>query len=48
MKKRVTFTLEESLIDKLKLISNETMIPQSKLVEKSIQSILLDYEKLLK
>lgn len=45
MKKRVTFTLEEELIERLKKVSQETMIPQSKLVEKAINEILKEYEK---
>lgn len=48
MKKRVTFTLDETLIEKLKETSTKTMIPQSKLVEKAIQSVLVSYEELLK
>lgn len=45
MKKRVTFTLEEELVERLKAVSEKTMIPQAKLVEKAIQEILKDYEK---
>ncbi len=45
MKKRVTFTIEEELVEKLKQVSNDTMIPQAKLVEKAIESILEQYDK---
>ena len=45
MKKRVTYTLEEELIEQLKKISEETMIPQAKLVEKAIKEVLKQYEK---
>lgn len=44
MKKRITFTLDEELIIKLKEISKETMIPQAKLVESAIKDILKKYE----
>jgi metal-responsive CopG/Arc/MetJ family transcriptional regulator len=45
MKKRVTFTLEEELIEQLKKVSEETMIPQSKLVEKAINEVIKTYGK---
>lgn len=45
MKKRVTFTLEEELVKRLKAISEQTMIPQSKLVETAINEILKKHEK---
>lgn len=45
MKKKVTFTVEEELVERLKLVSEKTMIPQSKLVEKAIEEILKEYEK---
>lgn len=44
MKKRVTYTLEEELIERLRAVSKETMIPQSKLVETSIREIVERYE----
>ncbi len=44
-KKRVTFTIEEELVEKLKEISTDTMIPQAKLVEKAIESIIEKYDK---
>ncbi len=45
MRKRVTFTLEENLIEQLKKVSNETMIPQSKLIEKALKEVLKEHEK---
>lgn len=45
MKKKVTFTVEESIVERLKLVSEQTMISQSKLVEKAIEEILKKYEK---
>lgn len=45
MKKRVTFTLEEEIIERLKQVSEETMIPQAKLVEKAILQVLESYKK---
>lgn len=45
MKKRATFTLEEELIERLKKTSEETMIPQAKLVEKAIEEVLKQYKK---
>ena len=45
MKKRVTFTLDEKLIEQLKKVSEETMIPQARLVESAIKQLLLKYEK---
>lgn len=45
MKKRVTFTLDEDLINRLREVSIETMIPQARLVEQAIQEVLNKYEK---
>ena len=45
VKKKVTFTVEEELVERMKLVSEQTMIPQSKLVEKAIEEILKEYEK---
>ncbi len=45
MKKRITFTLDEETIDKLKETSEKTMIPQSRLVEKAILEVIEKYEK---
>jgi predicted DNA-binding protein len=45
MKKRVTYTLEEELIEQLRKISEVTMIPQAKLVEKAIKEVIKEYDK---
>lgn len=45
MRKRVTYTLDVELIDRLKKVSEETMIPQSKLVEKGIRDAIAVHEK---
>lgn len=43
MRKRVTFTLDESIIEKLKETSGKTMIPQSRLVESALKEVILKY-----
>lgn len=43
MKKRVTFTLEEETINKLKELSKKTMVPQARLVEQAIKNIIEAY-----
>jgi predicted transcriptional regulator len=40
MKKRVTFTFDEELINYLKEVSEKTMIPQSRLAEQAIKEYL--------
>lgn len=40
MKKRVTFTLDESVIKQLKETSDKTMIPQARIVEQAIKEYL--------
>ncbi|MFS0983531.1 ribbon-helix-helix domain-containing protein [Enterococcus durans] len=40
MKKRVTFTLDESIIKQLKEASDKTMIPQARMVEQAIKEYL--------
>ena len=45
MKKRMTFTLDEELLAKLKEISKKTMIPQARLVEKAIENIVKEYDE---
>lgn len=45
MKKRITFTIEEEVIEQLKKLSEESMIPQAKLVEKGIKQIIEEYSK---
>jgi len=36
MKKRITFTFDKSTISRLKEVSEKTMIPQARIVEKAI------------
>lgn len=45
MKKRVTFTLDEETIIKLKETSEKTMIPQARLVERAIKEVIKMYNK---
>ncbi|HAS91585.1 MAG TPA: hypothetical protein DCS12_04890 [Clostridiales bacterium] len=45
MKKRITFTFNVELIEKLKSTSDKTMIPQSRLVEQAIKEYLEKLEK---
>lgn len=43
MKKRVTFTLDEEVVKKLKEVSDKTMIPQARLVEEAIKEVIKKY-----
>ena len=43
--KRITFTLEESTIDKLREVSKESMIPQARIIEDMIEKYLDSYKK---
>ncbi|MFT8324346.1 ribbon-helix-helix domain-containing protein [Oenococcus sicerae] len=45
MKKRVTFALDQDVAAELKTISDETMIPQSRLVEKAIEEVIEEEKK---
>ena len=45
MRKQITFTLDEELIKKLKELSNETYIPQARIVELGIKEFLKKYNK---
>ena len=45
MKKRITFTFEPELIEKLQKVSKETMIPQAKIVEKAVEEKLNELSK---
>lgn len=40
VKKRITFTLDPHIIEQLKKLSEETMIPQSRLVEKALNDMI--------
>ncbi len=45
MKKRVTFTMDEETIEGLKKVSDETMIPQARLVEQAVKEIIEKHSK---
>lgn len=45
LKKRITFTLDEKLVEQLKKVSEETMIPQARLVEQAIREVIKKYGK---
>jgi len=45
MKKRVTFTLDESTIEELRDVSKQTLIPQSRLVEQALLKIIEEHKK---
>jgi len=45
MKKRITFTLDESTIEQLKEISEQTMIPQARLVDQAIKNLIDERKK---
>lgn len=45
MRKRITFSLPNELIEELKKISDETMIPQARLVEQAIKNIITEHKK---
>ena len=40
----MTFTLDEELLAQLKAVSEDTMIPQAKLVEKAIKQVIKEYD----
>lgn len=44
-KKRVTYTFDVELIERLKSMSEKTMIPQSRLAEQAIKEYLEKMEK---
>lgn len=45
MRKRVTFTLDEEVIDRLKETSETTMIPQARIVEEAIKEYIEKLDK---
>lgn len=45
MKKRMTFTLDAELLQRLKELSEKTMIPQARIVELAIKEKLDQMEK---
>lgn len=40
MKKRITFTIDKETIDDLKKLSEKTMIPQARIVDKAIKEYI--------
>ena len=48
MKKKIAFSLDENLVNRLKKVSEETMIPQSRLIEKALKNVISEFEKELK
>ncbi len=40
MRKRVTFTIDNDVINKLKIASEKSLIPQARLVEEAIKEYL--------
>lgn len=44
MKKRVTYTLDDELIEQIKDVSKKTMIPQARLVEQALKNVVREYE----
>ena len=45
-RKRYTNSLDNYLVDKLKNLSEETKIPQSKLLDEAIELVLNKYDKI--
>lgn len=45
MKKRVTFTIEEDILKELKEVSEQTRIPQARLVEDAIKQVIKENKK---
>lgn len=45
MRKRVTFTLDEEVIERLKEASETTMIPQARIVEEAIKEYIEKLDK---
>ena len=45
MRKRVTFTLDEEVIERLKETSETTMIPQARIVEEAIKEYIKKLDK---
>ena len=44
MKKKIAFSLDEDLVNRLKKVSEETMIPQSRLIENELKNVLSEFE----
>lgn len=45
MKEKIAFSLDSELTSRLRKISKETMIPQSRLVKKALEKVIEEYEK---
>lgn len=45
MKKKIAFSLDEDLVNRLKKVSEKTMIPQSRLIEKALKNVISEFEK---
>lgn len=45
MRKNITFSFEVELIEQIKRLSEETMIPQSRLVEQAIKKLIDEKRK---
>lgn len=41
----MTFTLDEEVLERLKKLSDETMIPQAKLVTKALNKLFEEYKE---
>lgn len=48
MKKKIAFSLDAELVDRMREVSEKTMIPQSRLVQKALEKVIEEYEKNLK
>lgn len=48
MKKKIAFSLDAELVDRMREVSEKTMIPQSRLVQKALEKVIEGYEKNLK
>ncbi|MEK5139074.1 ribbon-helix-helix domain-containing protein [Priestia sp. FSL W8-0001] len=45
MKKRITFTFDKETINELKEVSEQTMIPQARLVEQALKKIIKEHKE---
>lgn len=48
MKKRITFSIDEDIINRLRDISEQTMIPQSRILETALKEKLEQMESTMK
>jgi hypothetical protein len=47
-KKRVSYALDPNIVDRLKKVSDKTMIAQAKIIEKALDEALKKYEENIK